>query len=266
MIYAVLLALVALTGYIYCHSNKQQAKKLAWHAKHGGLYYRYAAYGFLATIVGYFVFLLTYTFRPDRVVVIGQWLASPIEASMPGSGPTVHLILGTTITSTAIAFFSGKVANWRAKRNRSKAIYKEITETEDSFSRVMLLAMDHRQTVMVTLDDNKVYIGYPVEFYSPYLDHSWVQILPVMSGYRTPKRKELKLTTDYTLSLHEFYERKIDKLLEDSLKKGYFEPRLDDFAQTIKLDRIQSFTIFDLSHYVDTVAHESGPNVKTGGI
>lgn len=248
MIYALLLALIALTGYVYCHVHEDEKKRLAWHAKQGGLYYRYAAFGLCFTIFGYLAYLCVYALRPSLLVEFARLIAEPLNNAMPGSWPKIHLILGTTISSVFFSAAIGKVAFKFSSRDRMGLIYKEIKKTEDSFSRVLLIAMNNRMTILVNLDGNKVYVGHPVEFYSPYVEHSWLQLVPVMSGHRKEDTKELILDTDYQKSINEFVGRKIKRL-----QGNKYPPRLDDFALTINMNRIQSFTIFDIPLYVDKV-------------
>jgi hypothetical protein len=244
-----------LTGYVYCHAHSVEKKKLVWHSKRGGLYYRYAAFGLLFAILGYFIYLVVFYLRPEFLIFAARYLSDPINNALPGSWPTIHAIIGITASSLLVSYIAGKLASWRAQKNHSKAIYQEIDDSEDSFSRVLLVAMENRLTVIVNLDGNKVYVGYPVEFYSPYLEHSWLQILPVMSGYRREATKELVLTTDYAENVHKHIRDRIEAFRNTPLS-----PRLDDFALTISIDRIHSFGIFDVPFYVSEVLGEKKVN------
>ena len=63
--------------------------------------------------------------------------------------------------------------------------------------------------VEITLDNNKTYIGFPLEIgMLSRSGKSDVSILPMLSGYRHPKTKELKTTTDYAPVLERLYRDK----------------------------------------------------------
>lgn len=247
--YAVLLALVAVSGYVYCNAHHREYKKLVWHSKRGGLYYRYAAYGLLFTILGYFAYLDVYNFRPAWLVSLVRFLIKPIiNEAIPVNWKEFQLIFGTTLFSIFFSFFLGKIFSIFYRNDNDGVIEKELKESDDSFSRMLLIAMRNRLTVLINLDGSKVYVGYPLEFYSPYREHSWLQILPVMSGYRKEFNKELVLETDYEKTIHGFIKKKLN-----ALRNTRLPPRIDDFALTINMDRIQSITIFDIPLYVEKV-------------
>ncbi|BES72585.1 hypothetical protein RE428_36030 [Marinobacter nanhaiticus D15-8W] len=248
MVFALIVALVALTGYIYCHSQENERKKLAWHAKQGGLYYRYAAAGLLFSVLGYLIFFTIYKYAPQFVGTIAHFLLQPFYDALPENHSAIDLMLGTALTSIGVSYVFGKLGSMRAAKHKNKLVYKEIRKTEDSFSHLLLVAIENRLTVLVNLDDNDVYVGYPLEFYTPYIEHSWIQILPVMSGYRDRYTKELNLTEDYQGRRHEYVKNKLHELKE----KGSCA-RLDDFSLTIKMDRIQSITLFHIPAYVERI-------------
>ncbi len=60
MPYAVFIIAITAIGYFYCAWNRKEKKKLAWHAKHGGLYYRYLVVGFIFSVLGYLLYAFFY--------------------------------------------------------------------------------------------------------------------------------------------------------------------------------------------------------------
>ena len=257
MSYAVLLVVVAITGYVYCHAHSGEQKKLEWHAKRGGLYYRYAAFGVLFSIFGYFLYLIVYSSRPSFLVDAARFFLAPIDSVFPGNWKKIHFFFGISASSIFLSYVSGKLRIFSRAANANSLIYKEIQHSEDSFSRLLLVAMENRLTVLINLEGGKAYVGHPLEFYSPYFDHGWLQILPVMSGYRDKDTQKLILNTEYSKSIQGYIK---ERLIMTS--KRAFKPRIDDFSLTIKVDKIVSLTIFDIPLYVNEVLGQMPSNAR----
>ncbi len=145
------------------------------------------------------------------------------------------------------------IENSRLKGNESKYFYKEIEETGDSFSHVMLVAMENRLSVMVTLDSGKVYIGKILQFYTPYKDHDWIQVLPLLSGYRKDNSKELVITTDYNRDILESFSQ-----MEEEYANSSYPPKVGDFSQLIKRETVVSISIINVKNYIDRMIKAKG--------
>ena len=78
-----------------------------------------------------------------------------------------------------------------------KASTRAIKRYGDEREKLFFQAMQDSSLVLVSMEDRKVYIGWPV--YSPDLrrDTKDFRLLPVLSGYRDEQTLELHLTTQY---------------------------------------------------------------------
>ena len=92
-------------------------------------------------------------------------------------------------------------------------------------------AINEQQDVAVTLLNHKVYIGIVANLYSITEQENFIEIIPLISGYRDPLTKKLNLTTSYL----------------DVLLSGHLE--IDDFAIVIPTTQILSANIFDIKLY-----------------
>lgn len=78
-----------------------------------------------------------------------------------------------------------------------KASTRAIKRYGDEREKLFFQAMQDGSLVLVSMEDRKVYIGWPV--YSPDLrrDTKDFRLLPVLSGYRDEQTLELRVTTQY---------------------------------------------------------------------
>ncbi len=90
-------------------------------------------------------------------------------------------------------------------------------------------AIHEQQDVAVTLLNHKVYIGFVINLNSMSEPENFIEIIPLLSGYRDPLTKKIKLTTSYL----------------DVLLSGDF----DDFAIVIPTTQILSANRFDIDLY-----------------
>jgi len=91
------------------------------------------------------------------------------------------------------------VTDWRLKN-----IFRE-----KEFEKIVSHAIDEGVTLLITLDNHKAYIGWPVDtfdFSQPDTAKKHLRIVPMMSGYRDSATMDLTLTTDYSFALEEYEE------------------------------------------------------------
>lgn len=110
-----------------------------------------------------------------------------------------------------------------------------------------LLARSFHQTipVMLTLQSNKVYVGWAVRAPNPVMERKSVRILPLASGYRDNEQRVV-FTTDY-LDL-------LNQIVVDENKLNHLKP--GDIEIVLPVDQIVSSHLFDMeahdSFYIDS--------------
>jgi len=119
----------------------------------------------------------------------GAWIRRwhdffPVDLSGTAAGA---FLLGITLP-WAVNFFykSGKALDLAVQRHGSNLL------------RLLRSAAKHECPVMLTLDNRKTYVGFVVE--APNLQSAdvYVQILPLLSGYRDPNDLRLRFTYNYS--------------------------------------------------------------------
>lgn len=113
------------------------------------------------------------------------------------------------------------LVNWRLKN-----IFRK-----KEFEKVVRQAINEERILLVTLDNNKAYIGLPADtfdFSHPDTAKKHLRIVPVMSGYRDSVTMELNITTDYSAAL---------------------EAHEESLAIVIPVEKIAALQNFDLDLY-----------------
>lgn len=112
--------------------------------------------------------------------------------------------------------------------------------------RILYTALDEERQVSITMDSKKVYIGYV--YGAPKLEphDSFVAILPLLSGYRSPETMDLKLTQNY-LAVY---------AKDPTLRKA-------DFVVVLPLAQIRSASFFEQSAYTRFEIEKSPPAIQS---
>jgi hypothetical protein len=123
---------------------------------------------------------------------------------------------------------------------KERALRKAINR--DEFESLVLRAADKKRAISITMDSNKVYVGFVVGTSDPSDPRKDLSFLPLVSGYRDSETHELTFTTYYT----EIYGRLTDT--------GAMPPPLnhlmpDDFVTVIPVSKIASIHLFDFAAY-----------------
>lgn len=134
------------------------------------------------------------------------------------------------------AFLLGPALAWlvNAFYDADRASTRAIKQYGSDMERLFLRAMESESLVSVTLDNRKVYIGWPV--YSPNLRYETndFRLIPSVSGYRDEQNLGLELPTQYL----DIYEK---------MRRGEVtEVQGEDFEFVISLDRVVSANVFSL--------------------
>jgi hypothetical protein len=139
--------------------------------------------------------LLTYLFAHLGIVsnsARARWHEfAPIDSSGTGA---VAFGLGLLLLFVANVFFHKKAAqDWAIHHYGSNLL------------RLLHTATKYEMLVSVTLDNRKVYVGFVITAPNLQSTDQYVQLLPVLSGYRDGNDLRLKFTTNYAQVYPEAY-------------------------------------------------------------
>ena len=87
--------------------------------------------------------------------------------------------------------------------SKDDAIVWAINKSGDELETLVKDSVLNAQTIMLTLKNNKVYIGFCEEIPIPQKTN-YLKLSPILSGYRDSETKEFKPTTDYFEVVEEF--------------------------------------------------------------
>ena len=209
-------------------------------------------------------FVFAYTFHPLRywlirkqgyelllAVLLPGWIVhSVVWVTAKLLGLWFHLpaveseIAATVNTSTCLilALLLGLLANQKIQSDRAAHFVAEATG--DLIECVLLKAWASGEAILVELvmESGKVYIGFPINTGIGTLGESDVSIIPLMSGYRRPKDRQLEITVYY------------QHALQDAGRDG-----LMDFLVALPKNRILSARRFDLDVYEQSFGGSVAP-------
>lgn len=146
----------------------------------------------------------------------------------PFGVPALSVYVGAFLLGPILALIANSF--YGAGKASTRAIERYGDEREKLFFR----AMEDGSLVLVSMEDRKVYIGWPV--YSPDLrrDTKDFRLLPILSGHRDEQTLELRLTTQYL----DAYEQVRSGALPDL--------EAADFETVLPMEKVISANLFAL--------------------
>jgi hypothetical protein len=175
-------------------------------------------------------------------VLVSCW---NLFVNVPGSGVTVvACALGLVLWWPLNLLYPYQAANTRLHHaNRTTAL-----------DRLLYQASLAQHLLCLSMKDGKVYIGYIQDLPpNPEDRNSYLEILPVQSGYRDQDTREMKLTTFYEEAYKDLVEAEADE--EDWLV----------YLKILKIDEILSAGRFDPDAYVRFNRNSEAGVVSDGG-
>lgn len=201
-----LLLLPLLGGYIFLsvfyytkfQHSRIETQRLIFHSVIIGLFLMFFASYFDNYILKkYFLNFREYlgSLVPIEIVnlnfLVLTFLASPIIAT------TLNIIIPTNIM-----------------------MWKVIHKWGDEFEKLYYLSINEKdfskKLVMLTMDNGKVYIGYILRLTKPLLSQQ-IELIPIISGYRTEDTKKVVLTTPYIKVMIELIENEDFDIIDEEM-------------------------------------------------
>ena len=135
--------------------------------------------------------------------------------------------------------------SWRPLARRAAKWVSRISG--DLIEHVLQEGMDRGFFVELTMENGKSYIGFPVESGVATSDDSDISVIPILSGYRNDKTRELQITTSYRHAL-------------DRVRQGLVDLQPSDFQVIVPKGRIMSAKRFDPLVYIESLQRRGSRN------
>ena len=221
------------------------------------LYFYVGGYGVILCSVNFiFFYCLDYFNIPSDIISkIGfSWLdiynQKPPLAKYDLLKPFCYsffTIFTTYALSKMYSFFVGMTSTYKYR------LSVQASESND-FERLLFSAMTNYRQVCITLNSNKVYVGNVYDFDPMRGRIDYITLLPLLSGYRSDKKKNIKFTTNYW----EHYKSKIGPDADDSENQEMKEMMLG-FLIVIPAKDICIISNFDIQAYKDFIRSDFTP-------
>lgn len=248
-IFAVLLILIS--GYIYAQAVPYERIKLkrsnGWEAyvylaKHG------LSFLFTAVMIVTAVFFLSFVIELFLSIFDRTLYLDIMYRGISFSEKTNTNVVIITII-TLLSFRVG-VTEARLKSNDNN--WLEILRKEDGMLNVIIESMAEHRTVKVSLKSRKIYIGLiqSEQFESTDLEN--IVIIPYISGYRDKDKLRIFFDCNYIT----VYINNNMLSTNSPLNEGHMR-NLDRFRLVIRVDEIESISLFDASYYKQFKFNES---------
>lgn len=102
---------------------------------------------------------------------------------------------GTLLFAFALGPVLARVVNLRY--SKEEGARRAVDNAGNSMEIVLLDSMKPTELIELTLESNKVYIGWALDALIANPARKYVEVFPLFSGYRDDKTQELTLTTSY---------------------------------------------------------------------
>ncbi len=170
-----------------------------WISKSTGyiLYFRIITTSLIFLLLFYFLFYAAFAlmFGSNAIIAVDPSLSRLMfEANV---APVQLFLLGAFCFSLILRGCAYCVVRWIIKGD---LLYDLNLKTfdEKGLDQLVYKRMYAGEMIMLTLDSNKVYVGWPIEAPDPGSeDDKWLRIVPQLSGYRDEKYKVV-IQRDYT--------------------------------------------------------------------
>lgn len=169
-------------------------------------------------------------------IIIRLAMLSPIaeHAVALWSNVTSIQYSGTLITAFILGPIAATVVN--LCYDEAAGARRAVKKTDNSMESLILESMKPTELIEVTLESNKVYIGWVLGAHIANLERKYIEVSPLYSGYRDRGTQEMKLLTNYAQAFADH---------PDQIKKGH-EYRL---RIVIPVSQIRTIRPFDIEYY-----------------
>jgi hypothetical protein len=233
---ALLLILPVIGGY-YFTSNWNYTRFRSAREEGHRLYFRAVLYGTFLFVGAYVVRVLLIKYCSAYTAfeaTLGGALAPLLKPDEDPSAQRIGIVI-TSFYALLIGIGMWKPLNLLFREDR----FLERAVRNNDFERLIYTAVEKDAPLSVTVENQKVYVGFVVKTTNPAQDRKTLGILPIMSGYRREDGR-VQFTTFYSDVYEEIERGKQGRL-------AHLTP--EDFEVVLPVDRILSANMFDIVAY-----------------
>ncbi|WP_299496421.1 hypothetical protein [uncultured Shewanella sp.] len=240
---AIIVIFILISGYFFVHNSTRDRFK-AKREDAQRYYFRCGTAGFMFIGVGIILAFILDHYNYISAILnltpysIEYFLFTADKTFTVRDYLMVKIALGSSL-ALPISFFSAKAKNYVINKEE---MYRSLRD--DVFSdieRFLADSGDNYITILITLSNNKVYVGFVMDIRLEHKDVEYFSIMPMLSGYRDKE----DLTVNFTTNYHNHYCNNINS---DGTPKAE-GAHLDDFVELIKVSEIIHMGKFHIANY-----------------
>lgn len=246
----IILALAVLSGYLYV-INSVSARYIFKRSEGWSAYFYVAAWGVLFTVVAWLfcsalsmldMFRTVYNWLIEAGLIKKDSMSRVFPLSPANEFKFADFKFALFgVTSMLFALIAGLINRWMNYRNQDRRIEALIKAVHhDPFESMLIEGAVRKMPVIITLSSRKFYVGI-VD--CPEFEHGkvdYLQLLPLLSGYRDKDDLTINITTNYKRHY-------IDSGIVGGVVDGHLS--LADFRTLIPKDEIEGISFFDTHTY-----------------
>lgn len=245
---ALAILVVLVSGFIFTNqyplAKFKQLRATGWDS-----YFHVTAWGVFFSCVSGFLYLIIENWKvfPSALPYLGFSSLKTLSNYLSAQESEVRFA-GWSLLTLGLALLLG----WLSANQKFKDKASVEVAAENEFESLLFVATVAKVPILITLGNNKVYVGFAVEQSSKgkLSKTEFVSILPLMSGYRHKETLAVEFNLDYS----SFFEN-IDQY-------GGWEKFADRFNTVIPTCEIVTLSFFDM----DVYRHIQGAAEPTGEI
>lgn len=238
---AIFIASVFAAAYVYLIKSTDTSYRI--HRMDGYRLYFYVAswaaiFGCLSTLI---VFLIDAGDLPTRVfpeLFDKQGSIAKVRGVNGNDAKAIAVSVVAILLSVVLCLANRFWYRFSAEARTKLSI--ELTKGH-AFERLLFECSVEYDTVCINTNSDKVYVGLvqDIDLNRGKLDH--IALLPILSGYRTSKRKKIKFTTNY----YRHY-KELESLIDNPVE---WDAEIEKFRLVIPCNEIVALSKFDIDTY-----------------
>jgi hypothetical protein len=198
------------------------------------LYFRAAKYGSLFVFLAGVSFVMLYAISGDALLALASKIKLTFNKSLDVDNSSIFNILIVAMIGIIYSRLAAWFLNFLIPGEFS--FYSAIKN--DDLELLLYRALVNDDTIAISMENKKEYIGYVVRGFEPEEERKFLRILPMLSGFRDKATGKITYTTPY--------EEVIKHMCRDDNKANMSS---EDFEMILPVLDIKSAHIFDIETY-----------------
>ena len=240
---------ISIAGYVFCNRSHMTRIKLKnTQGYHTFLYSAGWGLGLFLFSAVLFLFCFNVLCEDGTLTEFSSWVGDGLKPFMDIDQAEANLAVVSILTlivsltlPRAILFLA---CIWTGRKRNMVRIdawrFHSITDETHELCYLTFKSFGNGLPISLTLSSGKIYVGYLTVV--PDINVNDLQLLPLASGYRTSKRKMMKLVTDYVPVLEEVSgdsKKNVEQFLISIPIREVVHAHLHDFSYMEHFEKVQ---------------------------